>query len=186
MLQEFVTSENNCNFDKELEIAKMKKLPEFKEQELGGNPFAQKLEIPVTEIVSDVDYEADEEGVIINKKIYAEKTRKVELYIHENANNNVANLSDKAQRLYLFLLYSVNRGKDFLQINSEYYMKLNRIKSFTTYSNAVKELVRYEYIVKSCVNSVYWINPYRFFPGSRLIKYSDKKKIVQEWDKTKS
>lgn len=181
--QKIVESINNCNFDTEIEYQQtVKKLPKFEESKLGGNPFAQKLVIPVTAILSDKDFVKDEEGVIVNKTMYSEKTQKVEIYIHENANSNIAGLSDKAQRLFLFILYSVQRKKDYIQLNTEWYMRLNKIKSYTTYSNAVKELIRYEYITQSCERTVYWINPYRFFPGSRLMKYPDNKEVVQEWD----
>lgn len=185
-IQDDVISPNWCILAMEMKSSiEMNKLPKYNESELGGNPFAQKLQIPVTPVVSSKDLVADDEGVIVNKTFYIEKTAKVELYIHECARDNIAKLSDKAQRLFLHILYTLNRSKDHYQFNKEHYMKQNNIKSHTTVSNAIQELVRYEYICKSCKQTVYWINPYRFFPGSRLLKYPNRKVIVdKEWDRT--
>jgi len=178
-------STNSCIFDKELETTiKMKKLPKINEEELLNNPFRQELVIPVTEIVRDIEYTKTEDGVIINKVLYAEKTQKVELYIHPDSGNNVAGLSDKAQRLFLHILYTMKSKQDWIYMNTEHYMKRNEIKSMTTVSNAITELCRYQFILKSHIKGVYWINPHRFFPGSRLRKYESNKKVVQKWDQT--
>lgn len=187
LVQKFGNSTNGCKFIVELDKSKeMKKLPEVDESQLENNPFCQELSIPVTEIVKGVEWIENEQGVLINKVLYAEKTARVELYIHTDSGNNVAGLSDKAQRLYLHVLYTLKPKKDWVQINSEYYMKRNNVKSFTTYSNAIKELVRYQFLCKTHMKDVYWLNPHRFFPGSRLIKYPDKKRIIQKWDQKKA
>lgn len=184
MIQDVVESPNNCTFVVELDNPiEMKKLPKVDPSTLTHNPFTQELVIPVTEIISKVEYE-NVEGVLVNKVLYVEKTKKVSLYIHENSGSNIAGLSDKAQRLFLHILYTVDKGIDWYQFNKEHYMMRNKIKSETTVSNAITELCRYQYICKSHLRTVFWINPHRFFPGNRVLKYPDKIKVVQKWDQT--
>lgn len=176
-------SETGCNFVTQMEIYEgMNKAPVVDEEQLGKNPYTYQLAIPVTEIVKDVEFLETAAGVLINKVLYAEKTKKVEIYIHENSRDNVAGLSDKGQRLYLHILYTMKRNKDWVYINKEFYMVKNKVKSQTTYNSAVKELHRYEFIQPTPVKGVYWINPHRFFPGNRVTKYPSNINIVGKWD----
>lgn len=186
MHQEDEISESGCKFVVQMKNDnEMNKVPEIDEKQLGGNPYVYKLQIPVTEITKVNEFQENVEGVLINKVLYAEKTKKVEVYIHETSRDNVAQLSDKAQRMYLHILYTIKRSKDWVYLNKEFYMTKNKVKSITTYLSAIKELHRYEFIQPSAVKGVYWINPYRFFPGNRVVKYPNNLKIEGKWDQTK-
>jgi hypothetical protein len=185
VVQNIVEPTNCCTLAVELQnTTEMKKAPEIDENKIGVNPFVQTLQIPVTKIVSSNDLIQDAEGTIVNKTLYREKTQKIEIYYHECAGDNIANLSDKAQRLLLHIMYTLKPNKDYYWLNKQHYMNRNKIRSLTTVSNALNELIRYQYLVKTCVTGWVWINPYRFFPGSRLMKYPDNKKIVDDWDQT--
>lgn len=162
----------------------MKKQQEFDESQLKNNPFAQTLQIPVTEIIRSDMLNVNADGTTYNGVMYSEKMPKVEIYYCPDCGSNVAGLSDKAQRLFLHILYTLKHKKDYIRINAAYYMNRNNVKSYTTFSNAVKELIRYEFIVATHFKGIYWLNPLRFFPGSRLSKYPQKKLIKQTWDKT--
>lgn len=179
--------QESSNFTIQVEKDKeMKKAPIVDESKLGENPYLYTLEIPVTRIISNVDHTETAEGVMVNKTFYCEKTQKVELYMHESARSNVAGLSDKAKSLYLHVLYSLQRNQEWLYLNKVFYMKENRVASPTTYYEAVKELQRYSYIQKTIIKEVYWINPHRFFPGNRVVKYPDKIKVSATWDRSKN
>lgn len=178
-------TETGCKFAVQMENEhEMNKVPEINESELTKNPFTYELSIEVTKIVKVDEFHQTVAGVLVNKVLYAEKTRKVELYMHENSRDNVANLSDKGQRLYLHVLYTLKRSKDWVYINKEYYMKKNKVKSQTTFNSAIKELHRYQYIQPTHIKGVYWINPHRFFPGNRVTKYPDNLKVIGNWDQT--
>jgi hypothetical protein len=163
----------------------MKKLQEFDEKDLGNNPFSASLVIPVTEVIQSKEFKNNGEGVVIKDTYYSERQQKVTLYYCYDCGNNVFGLSDKAQRLLWFIVYTLKPSKDFFQFNQEYYMKSNNVKSLTTINGAIKELIRYDFIVNSHIKTVYWINVNRLFPGARLEKYGDKKVIKTSWDKTK-
>jgi hypothetical protein len=186
MVQNIVEPTKRCNLAVKMDkTTDMKKAPELDEKKIGENPFVQTLQIPVTKILSSKDLTEDVDGSIINKTLYQEKTQKVEIYYHECAGDNIAKLSDKAQRLLLHILYTLKARKDYYWLNKQHYMNRNDIKSQTTVSNAINELIRYQYILKTCVIGWFWINPYRFFPGSRMAKYPNNKVIADDWDQTK-
>jgi len=179
-------TETSCKFAVEMENnQEMRKIPQIDESQLGTNPYLYELQIPVTEIVKDIDYEKTEEGVLINKVLYAERTQKVTLYMHESSKSNVAGLSDKAQRLYLHILYSLTNKQDWFYLNKQDYMNKNKVKSQTTVNAAIGELHRYAFVQPTPVKGYYWVNPHRFFPGNRLEKYPDNKVVVTTWDQRK-
>ncbi len=180
-------STNCCILAVEMDKStEMKKAPPLDKDKIGENPFLQTLTIPVTEILSSKDLVENAEGAVVNKTLYMEKTQKIELYYHECAGDNIAKLSDKAQRLLLHIMYTLERNQDYYWLNKQHYMNRNNIRSLTTVSNATNELIRYQYLLKTACIGWLWINPYRFFPGSRLSKYPDKKVVVDNvWDQTK-
>ena len=185
-VQNIVNSSECCTLvDKMENSTEMKKAPELDESKIGENPFVQTLRIPVTKVVSSEDLVEDADGTIVNKTLYIEKTQKIELYYHECAGDNIAKLSDKAQRLLLHIMYTLKPKKDYYWFNKQHYMNRNEIKSLTTVSNALNELIRYQYILKTCITGWFWINPYRFFPGSRLAKYPNNKVVSDGWDQTR-
>jgi hypothetical protein len=47
------------------------------------------------------------------------------------------------------------------------------IKDKRTYNDAVKELIRYNFIASTGFDNVFWINPNLIFSGSRINKYPD-------------
>lgn len=144
----------------------------------------QNLSIDVTEVIKSDSLKVDADGAILNGSFLWDRTPKTELYHCPGCAENVANLSDKAQRLYLHILYAIQPKKDYLWLNAEYYMRRNGIKSRTTYSEAVKELIRYDFIIATHIRSVYWLNPWRFFPGSRVRQYPDRLRVKHIWDQT--
>jgi len=178
-------TETSCIFVNELENNDdMRKIPPIDETQFKDNPYTYELTIPVTKLISDIEYAENVDGILVNKAFYLEQTKKVELYIHESSGANVAALSDRAQRLFLHLLYTMKKNKDYVYINRQYYMKRNNVKSQTTFNAAVKELHRYQFIQPTHEKGWFWINPHRFFPGNRVNKYPDKIKVVTTWDKT--
>ena len=160
-------------------IKEMKALPKFNKDELINNPFVKPLLIDVTEITSSDTFELSEEGTFVNKIFYQEKVQKIELYYTKGVGDLVAKLSDKAQRLLFHIFYTLDRGKDYTQLNQEHFSRRNNVKSDSTYYNAIKELTMHGFITRTQFPTVYWINPEYFFPGSRVRKFPDNLDIGQ-------
>lgn len=162
----------------------MTKLETFDESRLIKNPFEYTLSIPVTEVICANELEKDPtDGIYINKRLYFEKTPSIKLYYCDDCRTFVYNLSDKAQRLYLYILYNLKSNKDYIQINKEHYMNKQGIKSLNTYKEAEKELIRYNFILNTEYKTVFWINPNMFFAGNRVKKYAKNINVVQTWEK---
>jgi len=164
-----------------------KKLEQYDESKLVNNPFTYSLTIPATLMTSDTfkllpPELQGEEGVFVKSTFYVEQTQSVRMYYCTGCKSMVYNLSDKAQRLYIYILYNLERKKDFVQINRDDYMTKNNVKSNTTYLAAVEELIRYGFIGNTMYKTVYWTNPFLFSSSDRLAKYPDK--IEQKADLT--
>lgn len=153
-----------------------KKLEDFDSKTLGINPFTYSLTIPVTRMQSDAfkllpaDVEG-QQGTFIKDSFVVENVQTTRLYYCQGCKDMVYNLSDKAQRLFIYILYNLERKKDYVQINKDHYMRKNGIKSNTTYVNAVDELVRYGFLQLTKYKSVYWTNPFLFSSGDRIKMY---------------
>ena len=157
-----------------------KKLEEYDESKLVNNPFSYSLEVPVMKMFDDKRFEfhppeaEGETGTYLHASFYAEQQQSTKLYYCPGCISMVYNLSDKAQRLFLYLLYHLQRKKDFMQINKDDYMKKNNVKSNTTYLAAVEELLRYGFISNTMYKTVYWINPIVFSSTDRISKYPER------------
>lgn len=163
----------------------MTKLEQIDESHLKVNPFSYTFKVPVNEIIKSDEFEKVEdeefsEGLILNKTYYAERMQSTKIYYCVDCKEGIYNLSDKAQRMYLYILYNLKRGKDWIQINREYYMSKNNVKSINTFNGALKELVSEGFIATTAYKSVFWINPNLFFSGNRLAKFPNAIEVKQE------
>lgn len=165
----------------------MNKIEQIDEDLLKVNPFSFSLKIPVTEIMKSGEFKKVEdeelsEGVILNATYYVERTQSTKIYHCENCKQMIYDLSPKAQRMYLYVLYNLKRGKDWIQINKENYMTKNNITAKNTVNDAIKELTRFGFIAPTVeYKSAYWINPTLFFSGNRLNKFPSNKEVKQSF-----
>lgn len=156
-----------------------KKLEQYDETKLINNPFTYSLVIPATKMLSDsfkllpAEMEG-EQGTLIRNSFLIEKTQSVRMYYCSGCKAMVYNLSDKAQRLYIYILYNLERKKDFVQINRDDYMSKNNVKSNTTYLAAIEELIRYGFIGNTIYKTVYWTNPFLFSSSDRIAMYPER------------
>lgn len=161
------------------------KLEEFDESKLINNPFINSLLIPVTRTYSPNQYTFHspvngEIGTFLPTGFYLDKIQSSRLYYSAGSKEMVYNLTDRAQRLYIYILYNLVKGKDYVQINKENYMKKNNIKSRITYAAAIDELIRYGFIVKTIYKTVYWTNPLLFSSSNRIKMYPNKLEVKNE------
>jgi hypothetical protein len=72
------------------------------------------------------------------------------------------------------------KGRDWVQVNKEYFMSKYGVKSVNSFKDALKELQRYLVIVSTHYDTVYWVNPSFMFNGDRVKKYPDNLQVVSE------
>lgn len=156
----------------------MTKRPNIKPEEFVANPLINsEFKIEVLKFTDTKAFTTDAEQLHLPKEYELEREKAVKVYTKSEHRLFVSKLSPGAKSLFLWLIYEVEAGKDYLWINKQRYMEENSIASINTYKTAVDELSRYLFIYPSLVKDVYWINPRLFFCGNRVAKY--KNHIVQ-------
>lgn len=161
----------------------MNKLEPFDEKNLLTNPFSYSLTLPVTEVISNINYTKDpEDGIIVNSTFYQERIPSTRIYQTADFYDTVAKLSPRAHSLLLYIIYKLLPSKDYIQVNTEHYMNKNSISSINTYKEAKKELIRHSFIASTEYKTVFWINPNMFFNGNRLKKYKNNINVINTWE----
>lgn len=154
-------------------MEEMKKLEPIDPSKMVQNPFSVPLRIEVTKITDSKKYIPDTDGIMHPVEYLIERQTCAKLYYHAGAKDEVNNLSVSAKSMLFYVLYSLEPNKDYIRINQEYYMSKNEV-SINTFKNAIKELCRYCFLYRSeDYKDVFWINPSRFFCGSRIDKYPE-------------
>lgn len=156
------------------------KKPKYNEELLGISPFISSLTIPVNRIAYEGQYRIDKDGVRL--KVYGNVERELscKLYVSADRRRIMNMLSTRSKELFLWVMYEVERNKDYMWLNKKRYMEENEIGSINTYRTAVDELIRYGILCKTVVNDVFWINPAVFFGGNRVLKYPKKVEVVDD------
>lgn len=149
------------------------KKPKFTEKDLGFNPFINSLVIPVIEKHFKEQYKKSDD-VLVPVIQEVEYTEIAKLYCSAERRKITNNLSLRAKELFLWIMYEIDHGKDFLWVNKKRYMEEVEITAIDTYKNAMKELIRYGFLGLTVIQDVFWINPDLFFKGNRITKYPNK------------
>jgi len=142
------------------------------EGRLGFNPLlGDDFEVFVKRVVKGGSYTTDGDD-LLPLEYDLERDSKVSVYTRSDLRLVVSGLSGLGKGLFLWLMYEVGYGCDYIEINKVRYMRENGLKSDWSYRKGLGELVRMMIICPTVVRGVYWINPRYFFAGSRVKKYS--------------
>lgn len=163
-------------------------LEKYDPGKLVNNPYTTDLKIPVTQAVAPGQYtfevDMDDPGkpgtYVKSKGFFIDKVQSSRMYYTAGSKEKVYALSDKAQRLYLYILYNMLKSKPYIQINKQWYMKMNNVKSRITYTNALKEIIAAGFITGTQYKTVYWINPTLFTSGNRITIYPNNLEVKGE------
>jgi hypothetical protein len=160
-----------------------RKKPEFKEEELGINPFLNTLKLKARHYrksnkllkLDNVKLEDDIVTIgktITNEDVYlVEKHEKVSVYTESALRLHIHGMSSKAKSLLFWIMYEADYGKDYMWINVQRYL-LETDSSLNTYKTALIELNRNAILMPILgLTNMFWINPIFFFKGNRLTKY---------------
>jgi len=147
--------------------------PEITLKNLGVNPFLQSLLIPVR-LLPVTEYMADVDGDMMPKEVFVESQPYTKVFVSSEARIIVNGFTEKGKCMYLWLMYELEKSKDYIWINKDRYMKEHGIKSYNTYLASINEMCRYGVLNRSNIKDVYWMNPSFFFRGSRVNCFKDK------------
>jgi hypothetical protein len=147
------------------------KKPAINEKKLPQNPFANSLVIPVVGKILENHYKIDKDATKIPYEVELEYNPFVKVYSTKAHRLIVNHLQSCTKELMLWIMYSIEHGKDYIWINKKRYMEECSV-SLNTYKKALREMIRYGLLVPTGLyDNTYWINPDFFFKGSRVNKY---------------
>lgn len=155
--------------------------PEITEELLGGNPLTATDFTIYVRKVKKSRKGTKGEHITVEEELEVEKFVKV--YAGAGNRTKMGELGVAAKHLFLWLIYELDSGHEYVWINIDRYMEEMEISSVNTYKTAIAELVRKRFMALSLIKDVYFINPRLFFCGSRVNKYRDN---VREWESKKS
>jgi hypothetical protein len=150
--------------------------PTIKEDKLGSNPFLKDLSVPVNKVKSEDRFKQDGEewykgeyefDADVYCKVFSDSTRR----------KAMAKLSARGKDLLLWLIYEADKGKGYLWINKDRYMQECGITSMNTYRSALNDLLANDYLIRSAILNVFWINPSFFFNGNRIKAFPENVKV---------
>ena len=144
-----------------------RKKPEITREKLGNNLFLSNLKIPVNKMVLPGRFTVDKDGDILPAEQEFERDTYSRVYNDADRRLKMSKLSPRATDLLMWVIYEADIGLDYIWINRLRYMKEKRVRAYNTYKEALNELCRNEFLAITTIQSVYWINPYFFFNGSR-------------------
>lgn len=168
-----------------------KKLKAHETDRLGSNPFMKKYKIPVTpsfdRYISLNDpkrfvrtvYAANKEDInaIENDQfmpfLLESKFLRVYLEHNQGLRQKLFSLKPTAHSLFLWILFHLEYGKDYILLNRQDLTNKLHLKSKDTFYNARNELIENGIIQKTKVNDYYWINAQMFFVGNRPSYYPE-------------
>jgi len=142
----------------------------FDEKSLGINPLLNNLEIFVNTLTLPNQYRRDGEDLVANEVDF-DRQESTRLFISPVNRKVTLGLNYSELRLFVWLAYESNRGKDYLWINSKRFLQESGM-SINTYKSALEKLCRYCYIYPTVgLKDVYWTNPAIFFNGDRVRRF---------------
>ena len=149
----------------------MNKRDEQIENRLPENPFTRTLVVPVSTTYNFTAYVKNADGLRVPKPIYPDKSPHVKVFRDRDGADKVFELSECAKCLYLYILYSLESGRDWIMLNGKPYADRTGVKARGTLAKAKEELWKAHFIEPTAIRSVYFINPAYFFAGSRSVKF---------------
>lgn len=143
------------------------------------NPFIDGLVIPVTLVNNSKSFTYGVNGAILKSSFKIEKQSFTKIYHIAGVKEITSKFSDKAHRLYTYIIHHLEAGNDYVILNAAHYMRTNNVKSLGTFYKALSELKKSNFVSKCDeIENAYWINPEYLFCGSRIAKFEDNTEIV--------
>lgn len=155
------------------------KKPKIDPEKLKNNPLVNEdFRIVVNKMIDEKSFKR-EDDLLVHKDYEMEKESITKVYTLPLYRKLVSTLSPRAKSLFLWLLYEIESGKDYIWINKYRYMEENDISSINTYKESIVDLIVPNIICATIYPDVYWINPRYFFNGNRMNKYQDHVEIYK-------
>lgn len=158
-----------------------KRRPTIDENKLGINPFIVNEFIKARNFSKNIPLISQDDGINIPVGNYkqsnlVEDQDFTKVFHDKDYRAIIMNLSEKALKLYNFIIFTIRTGEDYIWINNTIFQNECSYRK-KDYILAVEELKRYGIITSTSYSETYFINPFIFFCGDRLKKYPNNIKI---------
>ena len=120
--------------------------------------------------LKDGIYTGEVNKIVLKEKVDSDKCTKI--YTKAAYRVNIFSLPTPSKILYLWFIYVLAPGKDYIYLNKKLYMQESGISSINTIKTALSGLIDNKIIALSPVKDHYYINPLYFYSGSRVKKYN--------------
>lgn len=183
---------SNKSIDK-LEYSKKKGISDFPENR--NNPFLQKLMVPVKSknqavatskndiIINTITGEQKDDALFLASKKNVDAEEFVKIF--QGSMAAIFGLSKAAQRVFSYVFSAVKPSQDNLIFRADDCKEATGYNSIQTIYSGLAELLDNEFIAKSDITNVFFINPQIFYKGDRLIILREyRKKKIKEKDPT--
>lgn len=154
----------------------MKRLEVINEDTLELSPFVGVLKFRAVRFRGS-QYKLDE-GVMLPVSYVVDKQESCKLYRDMDINCMLMGLGYRALQLFNWVALTIEKDRDWVQINEDLFCKRAGIGSKKTFKAALNELIRYQVLLGTHYSTVYWVNPYYLFNGDRLKKYKNNVEVV--------
>lgn len=145
--------------------------PEIDESQMGVNPFLNSLNVIVHTIDKKNHFYYDGKYKLPST-FTVEREDKTSLYTSANKRKKIVKMHKSTQALFLWVLYEMKVGKEYLWLNKQRFMEESGF-SYNTYKKAAKELVENGILAKTIYKDTYWINPDYCYAGNRVRKFKE-------------
>jgi len=147
-----------------------KRKPFIDESKLKNNPFTLGLIIKAN-MVPVKGLDASGKAVSIIRPMESQGHTKI--FHSADTRNMIINMAPVAIKLFVWIAYNIERNKDWIWLNSDWFNKKAAFSSVNSYKKAVIELIDNGIIIETSIKTVYYVNMRILFFGSRLEKYQD-------------
>lgn len=151
------------------------------ESSLLVSPFRYSLKIRVSKMTDNGKFVVGDDGLSMPSVVYFDKANKVSYFQSKDNEDTLSLLGGASLKLFIHIMNQVEKGNDWVRINRAAFCNKYGVKSSTTFSGAINELLRYQIICGTHYKTIYWVNPSFLFNGNRVDKYSDCLDVVSEF-----
>jgi hypothetical protein len=107
----------------------------------------------------------------INNNYILDRQNSISVYMTPELRLIYLRLSETASKLLRYIEGNLRYNKDIVNININKFLDEAMIKSRSSYYKGIEELCRYGFITPTTKANKFWINPLRFYCGSRTTSY---------------
>lgn len=134
------------------------------------NPFLSTLRVDV--VRREGGYERTSGGDFRKSTFFTEKDTRAYLYTNPVNRSKVLGLNASGMRLFVWMIYTLDRGMDCWWLNIKRFMKEANV-SLNTVKAGVSDLISCGIISRTDIKDVYFIDPSMVYLGNRLTDFED-------------